>query len=85
MKKELWAACVNLSGFNDKPIKVTFNKNLGEYYDWSGDFGFYENDILKHSSNVLRVVFASEDKKQVEAFIAGARAAHHIIKSIMGD
>lgn len=84
MKRELWVAVVNLSGlWLDKPIKVTFDVESNEYRDKSGELGFYREDILLFN-DMSRIVFASENKKEVEAFIVGARAVYHILKNISG-
>jgi len=81
MKKELWAAAVNFAGCDDKPIRVKFDKETGSYYDSSGEFGFY----IDRMTTPGRVVFASEIKGDVVAFIAGANAVYHILDMISGN
>ena len=81
MKKELWAAAVNFAGCDDKPIRVKLDKESNWYYDSSGEFGFYAHEMLVDG----RVVFTSEIKNEVVAFIAGAKAVYHIPEKISGS
>ena len=85
MKKELWAARVNLSGLWDNaPVRVKWNGEQEYYTDASGNLGFSPGDILRYDDKYMVVVFASENKAEVKAFIAGARAVYHILRAISG-
>ena len=80
MKRELWAACVNLAGCNDVPARVKFDRELEEYFDSAGNMGFSLDRLVDEG----RVVFVSVRKSEVAAFIAGAKAVYHILDSISG-
>ena len=81
MKKELWAAAVNLVGCDDGPIRVKFDKETNLYCESSGEFGFLKDEKISRG----RVVFSSEIKSEVVAFIAGANAVYHILDMISGN
>lgn len=68
---KLWGTCVNLSGlYHKKPIRVYKDETLNTYYDRAGNFSI--PGVGLNTSDYGVIYFASENKKDVEVFIAGA-------------
>lgn len=73
----MWGARINLTGIlTPKPIKLSWDKELKCYWDKDGDYDFDPGQV-KHLGVVS---FASKNKKEVLAWIAGARGVMDMLK-----
>lgn len=79
--KTLYAAAFNLQGlYSQMPIKVTWDEVLESYWDKDGDFDIDAEGL--DDSNPCCIKFAHKDKKIVQIWIDGARAACDVINQI---
>ena len=70
---KIWAIGINLNGpWHNKPVRMTYHDDLDEWYDKSGNCSVSKLGLDDRRSGIT--TFASEDKKEVEVFIAGALA-----------
>jgi len=73
--EKIWA--ISLSGcglYSNKPVKMYKNKSLKTFYDASGNYSV-EKEGLSVEPTFGTITYASENKTDVEAFIAGATLA----------
>jgi hypothetical protein len=76
--KTLWVAKINLSGLYCKiPTRVKVDEG-GKYWDKEGNF-----DVIGRGTHAGygHITFASENKKEVQLWIDGVRAAMTMLKS----
>ena len=78
MKKQLWAAMINLSGlYSPRPIRVFWHKTLKEYYASDGNFSVAFDGLTR---TACIVTFAHHNKMMVQTWIDGVRSCQHLLR-----
>jgi hypothetical protein len=79
---KLWGTCVNLSGlYSEKPIRVFKEESLDSFYDRAGDFSVPGPGLRAERDGGV-IYFASENKEDVEEFIAGVKLMQHTLTDL---
>lgn len=84
-KPALYMMRYNLSGLRrDTPIKVTWKKELGDYWDRSGNVYVKGEGLFVRADHGI-VDFVSADESKVQAFIDGILATKWVPGDMPGD
>ncbi len=77
-KKEMWGVGFNLSGlWKQQPARMYKLRDCDFWHDRPGNLCIYALGLTQGDGYTY---FMSESKKEVELFIAGVKAALHILK-----